>query len=71
MQKTTRISPRTIESILKDKRNNTVYTVVAFRHLTYGRNACLWFDDSTAHGIREGERGLKNHRITICTDIGR
>ena len=44
--------------MLEDKRNNTVYTIVAFRPLTYDEMiASVRFDDSTTHGIRKGERG--------------
>ena len=37
-QSSTRISARTM---LEDKRNNTVYTIVAFRHLTYDEIDCF------------------------------
>jgi hypothetical protein len=61
--------PRTIESVLEDKQNKTVYTVVAFRRLTY---------DETLAAVRRfyrakhpwRSRWLRNQRIKILTDIG-
>ena len=57
------------ESILEDKRNNTVYTAVAFRRLTYDEMLAvvrrlyrLWHP--------ERRTWLKDHRIRIHTDIG-
>ena len=65
-QSSTRISAQTM---LEDKRNNTVYTIVAFRHLTYDEMlASVRRFYRTWHPRRR--TWLKNHRIRICTDLG-
>jgi hypothetical protein len=65
-QRSTRISARTM---LEDKPNNTVYTIVAFRHLTYDEMiASVRRFYRTWHPRRR--TWLKNHRIRICTDLG-
>jgi hypothetical protein len=59
----------TVESVLEDKENKTVYTVVAFRRLTY---------DETLAAVRRfyrvkhpwRTRWLRNQRIKILTNIG-
>ena len=65
----TRINLPTTESILEDKRNNTVYTAVAFRHLTYDEMLALVRRFYRTWHPRRRTR-LKNHRIRICTDLG-
>ena len=57
------------ESILEDKRNNTVYTAVAFRRLTYDEMLAvvrrlyrMWYPGR--------QTWLKDRRIRIHTDIG-
>ena len=57
------------ESILEDKRNNTIYTVVAFRRLTYDEMLAvvrrlyrMWYPGR--------QTWLKDRRIRIHTDIG-
>jgi hypothetical protein len=60
---------RTFQSVLKDEENKTMYTVVAFRRLTY---------DETLAAVRRFYRAkhpwrtswLRNQRIKILTDIG-
>jgi hypothetical protein len=59
----------TIESILEDKENNSVYTIVAYRQLTYEEmiTAVRHFY-RTAHPRRK--TWLKNQRTKIFTVIG-
>jgi hypothetical protein len=65
----TGINAQTIESILEDRRNNTVYTAVAWRRLTYYEMLALV--RRFYHRSRPDSRTwLKNYRIRILTDIG-
>ena len=64
-----RTNARTTESILEDKRNDTVYVVVAFRHLTYDEMlAVVRRFYRTWHPGRR--TWLKNHRIRIHANLG-
>ena len=60
---------RIARTILEDRRRNTVYTVVAFRHLSYeDMLASVRRFYRTWHPRRR--TWLKDHRITIWSDIG-
>ena len=55
--------------MLEDKRNNTVYTIVAFRPLTY--DEMIAFGSTILPHMASAKANVaKKHRITICTKIG-
>ena len=59
----------TIESVLKDKENKSVYTIMAYRTLTYEEMLCAV---RYYYRTKQPLRGtwLKNHSVTIVTSIG-
>jgi hypothetical protein len=60
---------RPVESVLEDKENKTVYTVVAFRRLTYDETLAVVRRFYRAKHPRTS-RWLRNQRIKILTDVG-
>jgi hypothetical protein len=58
-----------VESVLKDKENNSIYSIMAYRKLTYEEMLCaVRYYYQTKHPRRG--TWLKNHSVTIITSIG-